>query len=114
LNPDDHFLGKEPHVKKIYEALLRGVNKFGGVDVSPVKNGVMFKGLSTFLAVKPKKSWVDIEFILSEAINEFPVHKTFRYTKGKVAHFVRLEHPKEVTKKLLGWLEESFRFINSG
>jgi Domain of unknown function (DUF5655) len=93
--------------------LLKGVMKFGDVNVSPVKNGVMLKGLSTFLAVKPKKSWVDIEFILGETINEYPVHKTFRYTKGKVAHFVRLMQPKDVSKKLLGWLQESFRFINS-
>jgi len=107
-------VGKEPHLKEIYEALLKGVTKFGDVNISPVKNGVMLKGLSTFLAVKPKRSWVDIEFILAEPINEYPVHKTFRYTKGKVAHFVRLEHPKDVNKKLLRWLGESFRFINSG
>ena len=113
LNPDDHFVGKEPRVRKIYDRLLSEVMKFGNVDVSPVKNGVMLKGQSTFLAVKPKKSWVDIEFILGEEVNVYPVHKTFRYTKGKVAHFVRLSSPQQVNKKLIGWLRESFRFINS-
>jgi Domain of unknown function (DUF5655) len=84
LNPDDHFVGKEPRVRKIYDRLLSEVMKFGNVDVSPVKNGVMLKGQSTFLAVKPKKSWVDIEFILGEEVNVYPVHKAFRYTKSKV------------------------------
>jgi hypothetical protein len=114
LNPDDHFIGREPHVREIYDTLLRGVRKFGNVDVSPVKNGVMLKGVSTFLAVKPKKSWVDIEFILGDEISEYPVHKAVRYTKRKVAHFVRLERPQDVNRKLLAWLRKSFRFINSG
>lgn len=113
LDPDDHFIGKDPRVKAIYDALLKGVRDFGNVDVSTVKIGVMLKAPSTFAAVKPKESWVDLEFILDEEITLFPVHKTVRYTKGRWAHFVRLEHPKDVSKKLLGWLKRSYRLVSS-
>ena len=112
LDPEEHFVGKDPHVKATYDLLVREVMKFGNVHVSPVKIGVMLKAASTFAALKPKKSWVDIEFILDEEITEYPVHKTFRYTKGRFAHFVRLEKPKDVTKKLLGWLKRSYILIN--
>jgi len=112
LNPDDHFIGKDPKVRATYDKLLREVEKFGDVNVSSVKIGMMLKAPSTFVAVKPKKSWVDIEFILDEEINQFPVHKTFRYTKGRFAHFVRLEGPKDVSKKLLGWLKRSYLLVN--
>lgn len=113
LDPDVHFVGKDPKVRATYDKLLREVKKFGNVNVSPVKIGVMLKGASTFVAVKPKMMWMDIEFILDEEIAEFPVHKTFRYTKNRFAHFVRLEHPKDVTKKLIGWLRRSFQLINT-
>jgi hypothetical protein len=82
------------------------------VNVSPVEVGVMLKGASTFVAVKPKKMWVDIEFILDEEINEFPVHEIFRYTKRRFAHFVRLEGPNDVSKKLVGWLKRSYLLVN--
>jgi hypothetical protein len=72
----------------------------------------MLKAPSTFLAVKPKKSRVDIEFILDKEIHEFPVHKTIRYTKRRWAHFVRLAHSKQISKKLLGWLKASYRLVN--
>jgi hypothetical protein len=113
LDPDDQFNGKDPKVKATYDALLKGVKKFGNVDVSAVKIGVMLKAPSTFAAVKPKRLWVDLEFILDEEIAQFPVHKAVRYTKGRWAHFVRLEHPKEVNKKLLGWLKRSYRLVST-
>jgi len=91
---------------------LREVKKFGKVNVSVVKIGVMLKGVSTFAAVKPKRMWVDIEFVLDEEIQEYPVHKTIRYTKHRFAHFVRLEHPKDVNKNLLVWLRRSYKLIN--
>ena len=108
INPDDHFVGKDPRVKRVYDALLREVGRFGPVDVSPVRIGIMLKGASTFLAVKPKQKWIDIEFALDEPIEEYPVHKTVQYAKGRWAHFIRLEHPKDVTKKLVGWLKRSY------
>ncbi|HCV44175.1 MAG TPA: hypothetical protein DGH68_11875 [Bacteroidetes bacterium] len=113
LDPDEHFIGRDPKVRAIYDALLRGVRSFGNVDVSTVKIGVMLKAPGTFVAVKPKKSWVDLEFILDEEIIQFPIHKTFKYTKGRWAHFVRLEHPKDVSKKLLGWLKRSHRLVST-
>jgi len=113
IDPDEHFRGKSPHVRKIYDELLGEVRKFGEVNVSPVKVGVMLKAKSTFVAVKPKKFWIDIEFILDEQIGEFPVHKTFRYTAGRWAHFVRLERPRDLSKKLLAWLKRSYDLVNN-
>ncbi len=112
LDAEEHFVGKDPLVKKTYDALLLGVKKFGPVDVSPVKIGIMLKGASTFIAVKPKRSWIDMEFILDEAIDEYPVYKAIRYTKGRVAHFVRLEHPRDVSRKLVRWLRRSYQLVN--
>ena len=113
LNPDDLFPWKDVHVKETYDRLLAEVKKFGDVNVSPVRVGVMLKAGGTFAAVKPKKSWVDLEFILDEEISEFPVHKTFRYTAGRWAHFVRLEHSRDVSRKLLVWLRRSYNLISN-
>jgi hypothetical protein len=108
-NPGDQFLKSEPHVKAIYNKLLREIRKFGPVNISPVRIGIMLKNESTFVAIKARKQFLDIEFLLPVELNEFPIHKTFRVSKQRVAHFIRLESPDEITKQILGWLKESYR-----
>jgi hypothetical protein len=105
---EEHLAGKSPRVEAIVQALLARVKEFGNVRVNSVKNCILLKSASTFLALKPKKEWVDIEFLLDQEIDEFPVHKTVRASKNQVAHFARLEHPKEINQQLMRWLRRSF------
>ena len=111
---NDHFIGKFPIVQDIYKKLMKEVLALGKVHVSAVKQGIMVVSRSTFLAIKPKKAWLDIEFLLDEEVNEYPIHKVFRANKSRVAHFVRLEHPREVNKRLLGWLKRAYTVTSSG
>jgi hypothetical protein len=108
----EHLAGKNPHVVAIFQGLQAGMKRFGEVRVSSVKNCILFKSASTFLALKPKKEWVDIEFLLDQEIDEFPVHKTVRVSKNRVAHFVRLEHPREINRQLMRWLRRSFEITS--
>ena len=108
VNPENHFINKKPNVKAVYEKILNETRKFGNVNISPVKSGILLKNISTFLGIKLRKDFLDIEFFLPEETNEFPVYKTFRYTKSKVVHYVRLENPIEVDKQLVGWIKISF------
>ena len=113
VDAEDHFSGKGPNVKEIYDKLLKEVKKFGEVNISPVKGCILLKASGTFLALKPKKEWMDIEFLLSEKVDDFLIHKTVRVSNHRFAHFVRLEDPKQVTKQLLGWLNRSYKLISN-
>jgi hypothetical protein len=108
----EHLRRKSPQAVAIVQKLLAETEAFGAVTVSPVKNGLMLKSASTFLAVKPRKEWVDIEFLLDEEIEVLPIHKTFRVSKRRVAHFVRLEDPREISRKLVGWLKRAFELTS--
>lgn len=103
------FQNKNSQLKKIYDTLKKEVLKFGKVSISPVKSVVLFKTRSTFLAVKPRKESIEMEFILERALNEFPVHKTFQYTKKKVVHFVLLDDVNQIDSQILNWLKESYQ-----
>lgn len=113
LNADVHIDDKSPNVRKIYNRLRGEVKKFGVVKVSVTKRSIMFVSNGTFAAVKPKQHWIDLEFLLDAEVNEFPIHKTIRANKSRVAHFVRLEHAKDVNAKLIRWLRESYTSTSS-
>ena len=107
-DPESHFLHKQPGVFATFEKLQHEVLKFEGARIISVKNAILFQAKSNFLAVKPKKAILDIEFILDAPADVFPVHKTVRISKSKWAHFVRLESPDEVDDQLKNWIFESY------
>lgn len=112
INPDSLFENKSPVVKKIYGCILYEVKKFGKeIQITAARNAIFAKAPSTFAAFKPKKNSLSIEFLLREEVNEFPVEKTFRISKNRVAHFVRVEKVEEVDRQLLNWLRQAYETV---
>ena len=103
-----HFVNKHQNVIDTYKMLQDEVTKFEGIRITPVKNAILFTAKSHFLAVKPKKTWLDIEFVLNKKIEGFPIHKSAQATKTKWAHFMRLESPEEVDEQLLSWIRKAY------
>ncbi len=106
---DHHFSGKAQVIRAVYEKIIWVVKACGPVKISFVKNAIIIVATSTFLVVKPKKSYIDIEFLLNEEILDFPIHKTFRVSKNKVAHFIKLESPEDVDHLVTSWLQKAYR-----
>ena len=102
-----------PIAREIYDKLWSRVKALGDVSVSVTKSSIMFVSKSTFAAVKPKQNWVDVEFLLDKEVIEFPIHKTSRANKSRVAHFVRLESAKDVSAKLVLWLKASYELARN-
>ena len=105
---ESHFVNKQQNVIDTYKMLQDEVTKFEGIRINPVKNDILFTDKSHFLAIKPKKAWLDIEFVLDEKIEVFPIHKTVQASKIKWAHFIRLELPEEVDEQLLLWIRKAY------
>jgi predicted transport protein len=106
---ESHFVNKQQNVIDTFEKIKNEVMQLAGVQINSVKNAILFQVKSNFLAVKPKKAHLDIEFVLDEKVDEFPIYKTFQATKSKWAHFVRLESPMEVDEQLILWLRRAYR-----
>ena len=108
-NIDDHFIGKNINVRATYDVLESKLKSIFDFSIHPVLNAIMFTTDATFLAIKPKKSWIDLEFILSNEVNEFPIHKVAKASKTRYAHFVRIQEPKEIDEQLIGWIKEAYK-----
>jgi predicted transport protein len=109
---ETHFVNKQQNVIDAYAVIKSEAMKLDGVKINSVKNAILFQAKSNFLAVKPKKTHLDIEFVLNERIEEFPIYKTFQATKSKIAHFVRLKSSDEVDEQLISWLKMAFKSCN--
>ncbi len=103
-----HFVNKQQNVIETFDKLKIEVLKFEGVRINSVKSAILFRAKSTFLAVKPKSSFLDIEFVLDEKIEEFPIHKTVQASKSKWAHFMRIGSLEEIDEQLIKWLSKAY------
>ena len=52
---EDHFVGKEPIVRELYNILLETLERFGSVGVFPVKTRIVFQAEVQFAAAMPRK-----------------------------------------------------------
>ena len=104
LGPDHHFADKPAKIKEIFDRVVAIVESNGQVQTSFVKNAIIISAKSSFLALKPKKASLQLEFLVKEEIDEFPIYKIVRVSKNKVAHFVRIGEPEEVDNVLKNWL----------
>jgi KaiC/GvpD/RAD55 family RecA-like ATPase len=109
---ESHFVNKQQNVIDTFEKIRNEVMKLEGVSINSVKNAILFQVKSNFIAVKPKKAILDIEFILNEPVEVFPIHKTVQASKSKWAHFIKLESPDEVDEQLLSWLLQAYKICS--
>lgn len=108
IDLESHFINKQQKVIDTFERLQLEAMKFKGVRINSVKSAILFRAKSTFLAVKPKKTHLDIEFVMEKKIEDFPIHNTMQASKFKWAHFMRIESPEEVDEQLLSWIGKAY------
>jgi len=108
MDIESHFIEKQENVKSTFEKLSVELKEFDDVTINSVKNAILFTAKTHFLAVKPKKAWLDIEFVLDEKVEGFPIHKTVQASNFKWAHFVRLDSVDEIDEQLLDWIKRAY------
>ena len=78
LKLEDHIRNKPKVIQDIVHTLIMKLQDFGSIELNPVKSVIQVKAGATFLSIKPKKDFVELEFQLGEAVEEFPIHRFVR------------------------------------
>jgi len=52
---EEHFVGKEPIVRELYDSLFETLKQFGPVKAFPVKTRIVFQAEVQFAAAMPRK-----------------------------------------------------------
>lgn len=108
----DHLKNKSPQVIATFDKLMRELKKLGEITLNPVKTSVQVKAGATFLSIKLKKEYTEIEFQLGEEVDKLPIYKNIRISKNRVLHFAVLKNPQDVNTQLVSWLKKSYELVN--
>lgn len=108
VDPQSLLANSNTEVIKIYAKVERIVKAFGGLQINASNSTINFKNGATFLVLKPKKDRMELEFVLPEEKDEFPVYKTFRISKSRVAHYIVLQKAEELDSQVEAWLKTAY------
>jgi hypothetical protein len=105
---DQHFEGKEPQVRRIYDALLRAARSFGAVTEDPKKTSIHLTRRTAFAGVAPRKDAVILTLKSARDIVDPRIRK-HQHTSANRWHLdVSLSDAKHVDGQLKGWLRDAY------
>jgi hypothetical protein len=103
-----HLDKTQPHVREACEMIIEEVEKFGPIQINPVKTTILLKTDINFLALIIKKDRVVLEFALDRQVDCFPIYKTVSISKRKTVHFIAIDSVEDVDTDLLSLLNEAY------
>ena len=105
---EQHFAGKEPHVRKIYDALLRASRALGPFEEDPKKTSIHLARKSAFAGVATRKDNIILTLKASGDIQHPRVINRQQASAHRWHLEVRLRDPKDVDAQLARWLKEAY------
>ena len=114
LDLEDHLSKRPDVIRNVIYNLISEIEQFGPVKLNPVKSSIQVKAGATFLSIKPKKDFVELEFQLGEEIDQFPIHKTIRISCNRVLHFIYIQSEDDINDQLMAWLKDSYLLVSQG
>jgi Domain of unknown function (DUF5655) len=105
---EDHFVGKEPIVRGLYDHLFETLKQFGPVKAFPVKTRIVFQAEVQFAAAMPRKRWLDAYLWLRRQAAHPRIHKLEMGIFRDYGHIFRLKRPEDLDEDLVDLLHEAY------
>ena len=105
---EQSFVGRPAWYREAFEVIAAHLRGIGDVVIEPVQVGVFSKRSRSFAELRPMKSVLRVEFLLSRSLDDPRISKTLPLSANRTAYFVDLRAPEEVDATLLAWLSEAY------
>jgi hypothetical protein len=105
---ENHFEGRSPAVRQIYDRLLSATSTFGPFDEDPKKTSIHLNRKTAFAGVMTRKDCLILTLKSAQDIQSPRISKHEQASAHRWHLEVRLEDPIEVDPELVGWLKEGY------
>jgi hypothetical protein len=105
---EQHFQGKDPKVRALYDLLLATVRAFGEVVEDPKKTSIHLNRRTAFAGVATRREAIVLTVKASRDIASPRVVKRERASAHRWHLEVKLTAPADVDRELTSWLAEAY------
>ena len=105
---EQHFQGKSPHVREIYDRIVAACGNFGPVAEDPKKTSIHLNRRSAFAGVKTQVGSLVLTLKSTEDIPSPRVANSLQASARRWYCYVKLSTPDDVDDELVDWLRNSY------
>jgi hypothetical protein len=105
---EQHFAGKEPRVREIYDALLRASRSFGAFEEEPKKTSIHLARHSAFAGVTTRKDNIILTIKAADDIKDPRVINHQQTSANRWYLDIRLREARDVDGQLKRWLKAAY------
>jgi len=105
---DDHFDGKPPEIRAIFDAVLAVAERCGPVTVLPERTRIALAARMSFCALQPRRAWVDGHVVLPRRLESPRFRRIETFGPRNHLHAFRLGSVAEVDDEVAAWLAEAY------
>jgi Domain of unknown function (DUF5655) len=106
---EEHFRGRDPELRELFDELVRRLRKLGPIGIDPVKTSINLTARHNFGAVTVRGNFLRVEFLSEKRIADARIVHVERLGPEKLAHSVVLETIEDLDDFLMGWLASAYR-----
>lgn len=103
-----HFQGKDPEVRRIFDAVIAMVKAIGPVRVLPEKTRIAFQVRMSFAQVTPRKRWLDGHVVLARRLEHPRFTNIQTFSARNHLHAFRLRSVADVDDAVRDWFSEAY------
>jgi hypothetical protein len=107
----DEKINTDPHLKKLYAALLKAMRVVGKVTVEVKKTSVHVKAKSAFAGIHARKDHLIVQIVTEAPIESPRVFKVEKISSNRVHNHVRIQSVKDIDLELGKWLARGYALM---
>jgi hypothetical protein len=105
---DDHFEGKDPVVRKVFNKLLAMIRKCGPVEVIPQKSRIAIQARVRFAGGVARKSWFDAALWLTRRAEHSCLRRVETFGPKSYGLHFRLMRPEDLDDAFAALVREAY------
>jgi Domain of unknown function (DUF5655) len=105
---NDHFAGKEPIVRTLYDKLLEVLHSFGSIIEEPKKTSIHLVNKSALAGVETRKSYLLLNIKADHKLDSPRIQRAEQVSASRFHHKVKIEALDDFDMELEGWLKEAY------
>ena len=106
---EQHFEGKGPEIRALFDAVVAAIRAIGPVRVLPEKTRIAFQVRMSFAQVSPRTKWLDGHLVLARRLEHPRFRRVETISPRNHVHFFRLTRPQEIDAQFRAWLAGAYR-----
>ena len=105
---EDHFEGRPPEVRALFDAFLAALEEIGPVTVLPQKTRIAFQARMSFAQVTPRRDGLVGHLVLARRVEDPWFLEVQTFSPRNHLHRFRITKAGEIDARLRAWMREAY------